>query len=376
MIRNLFLIFILIISALSAFPQQPEQIARITRELRDYNYYKTQVSLWKKAVTANPEDENAWLNYYEANRAAGIVNEGNRPENTEALLSQMKKHLPESPTWNFLMYRNGGNDISRFPYLEKAYRLRPDMPQIMEEMVTYYEFSNNPGKRKEFNQKWYETGAMPEELLAFNYNVLVSLEPNAILFTNGDNDTYPAWMLQDVMKVRPDVIVLNRSLAMDKPYLTGLLSRLNIKPFTFIPASDGYAPFQDKLVGHLLANAGRPLYFALTVSPESIKNHRENLYVVGLASKYSVKRFDNLAVLAKNVEEQFFLDHLKVNFSYFSPYSSITPMRSTYLTPLLMLHQYYTEKKQTAKTAELKRLIEKIGMDTGRIAEVKKALGE
>ncbi|MDX2249206.1 MAG: hypothetical protein SF052_20630 [Bacteroidia bacterium] len=376
MIRNIFFTLVFFAGVFVSFAQQPEPISRITREFRDYNYYLTQTNLWKKVTATTPRDENAWLNYYEANRAAGIVNEGKRPENTDNLLAEMKKHLPESAVWNYLMYRNGGNDLSLFPYLEKAYRLRPDMPQILEEMVTYYEFSNKPEKRKEFNRKWFETGAMPEELLAFNHNVLVSLEPNALIFTNGDNDTYPAWMLQDVMNVRPDVIVLNRSLALSKPYISGLFLRHKIADFTFTPTSDGYAAYQDKLVAHILANAQRPLHFALTVAPESIKNHKENLYVVGLASKYSNKRFDNLAVLAKNVEEQFLLDHLNINFSYVSPYSSITPMRSTYLTPLLMLHQYYTDKKQTPKAAELKKLIQKIAVQTQREEEVKKILGE
>jgi hypothetical protein len=78
------------------------------------------------------------------------------------------------------------------------------------------------------NQEWDDHDRSQKTLardLAKDY--LESCPKNAILFTYGDNDTYPLWYAQEVEHIRPDIRVINNSLLGIDWYINQLRYKVN-----------------------------------------------------------------------------------------------------------------------------------------------------
>jgi hypothetical protein len=256
------------------------------------------------------------------------------------------------------VYNDGYQNAENAEDLFKAYALAPDRPEIYSSLVNYYEMKGDREHETEICKKWFDSNEQSSGLLNYNYNVLMSVDDNGILITNGDNDTYPLWILQYALGIKKNVVVVNIALITVDSYRKKLFEENNI------PVDDFKAleqPSQDKIIQHLITKSGRTVYFANTLSTGYYKAFEKDLYMVGLVFKYSKESFDNMAVIRNNYERNYLMDYLKMNFENNIYEGVVNGMNMGYLPFLIKLYEHYLLSGEPEKAAGVKNLAALIG---------------
>jgi tetratricopeptide (TPR) repeat protein len=329
-------------------PQDGEDFDQLMSEGKDYYWqkmYSTAQGYLERAVELQPRNQEAryflgavYMRLPHGPYANELYED---PEMSRKASDQFETVIEISPEYT------GEIDISG-PYAK--------LTSVWGSLGLYYAHNGDMEAAVQALKEGRERGAYSDGSLQFNRNMIESCDENAILFTNGDGDTYPAWYLQFIEGVRTDVTVVNLSLlntdwyikdlkkddkfsdnnlaiglsdeeidATDHVSSDGMVVELPLEPgaggepavlrWRVAPSGTDVLTIADLiLIEALQTNAGkRPVYFAVTVEPRRFIGLGGHMSVEGLVRRLTTTeeaQMVDVETLQTNIWERYVYDGL------------------------------------------------------------------
>jgi hypothetical protein len=268
--------------------ERPEKIVSLRQVMYDSTTYAKLASLWEKYYDVYPS-EDAYANWMYAARYAEL-------SNYKSMLEKGVEKYPSNPTLLYLSALANNSwqiDLKSQQLLERASALDPEYMDPWYGLVISYLAHGNRENADAALRRLLNGRAVEDEVIDFSYNMIASMDSNAILITNGDNDTYPGWILTRIIRYRPDVNIVNRSL-LNTDWYPSMIMKEGVPAFinqadsdslrNLVSAdmararSDKVPPQKVPLLGDRLVvrvieaahRVNRPVYFACTLGLEPV----------------------------------------------------------------------------------------------------------
>lgn len=319
---------------------RPEAIPSKLTEVKANNWYLEKFRSWTAYLADMPEDRHGWVECFKAAQYSGMPQ-----AELEAIVAQINEQFPATAEAYWVRSRFEGWSASGIENLEKALA-NLKSTEWLPDRVMLAEVKGSG--RAELSERLLESHLIYPSLLNYSYNVLMSVGENGYLFVEGENTTIPLWILQDAMKIRQDVKVLNLDLLEVAPYRTRVFAEMGLKSTS------------DDPLALPMANTEKDFYFALTLPRQNFESLEDQLYVVGLTSLLSDKEINNYELLKQNIEGKFLLDYLTVDFNGEPKTSTGRSFEPNYIVPFYVLKEYYDKSARSEMSAQWEAQIKTI----------------
>jgi hypothetical protein len=196
-----------------------------------------------------------------------------------------------------------------------------------------------------------ERGGVSQALLDVATDLLLSIDKDGIVFTNGEMDTYPTVVRQRVFGIRKDVLVIDQRLLADAAYRQRMWgqARATGKPPATVPA----------FVKGLLDATTRPVFLALSLDPDLARDLEGELYATGIALRYSHQQVENIDLLDQRWP--------RMNKNLYAG-----PLSANYLLPAIVLLKHHRALGNEEQASRLEHEVRAIAHTLGQTQRLQK----
>ncbi|MBU1701125.1 MAG: hypothetical protein KJ970_19895 [Candidatus Eisenbacteria bacterium] len=254
---------------------RPPVILSWRHQILDRERYKALADEWFAYVKEHPKEPEAWIEWGDALRYSDRRDEAERKyakafevdsTNAAAIVAHCAQMLHEKD-----------NDVWKLAHerLLRATHIDPKCADIYYSLWITSLRSRDEETAQECLKRLVRLGDMSSALFNYGRNMIAGAPQNAIIFTNGDNDTYPPLAYQAISGDRTDVSIVNLSLLNTTWYISYLrdkglpidLDDAAINELKNTPESLIGAQIQRRLYERVVNDEiPRPLYYAVTVN--------------------------------------------------------------------------------------------------------------
>ncbi len=314
-------------------------------------------NLWRSLCEARPSDVGAQLNWFRSERNARLgQNNGRLQESDKAELNAIADNINATAPGSFEQHMAAFYvqfpQRSAFNELEKANAVDGGRSELILPMVNR---ANANGDKPSLDSWCIQLEARGELSPALNdvaRDLLLSVDKDGILFTNGDMDGAPALVQQRLHDTRRDVLLVDQRLLTDATYRE--LIWKNAKAQGPVPSAG--PPFASTL-----GNATeRPIFFALSMDRSWFDAFPGKLCSTGVAFKLMKDELCGTPALEQN-------------WVAMKKTMSAGPLSRNYLLPGAVLLEHYRSTGNETRASQLEHELRTMGAALGATKDLIKA---